>query len=548
MATRTISNIGGNYSVIGTWVEGAVPTSADTIVATSTSGNLIINTASNAGSVDFTNYTKNLSLAVNTTWGVYGNFTLASGMTISGTVTQLQILANSTLRANGKIWTSPLTDVAIGTATAITFSDTWVNNGNLSIGYGVRIPIVTVSSGITCNNITMGASYNGSPVTINGNVTCNGSFAGSSNFIMAGTGTLSTIASNQSLGNPITINTTGTTTIGPNLGLGVGAFTYTAGNVITTGSTLGLNGSTAIQTSGMSWNNIIIAASTNTNLQSNLNIYGTLTINGTTVTTFTGGTGQLNFYSGGTSVGSLYLNGVYTVLPSNDLNVLDLTISSNGTGTGVSGPSNINVNRNLTTAGSFRFPFFGNINMVGTGSVTTQLAVPLEFPFQINTLGTITFPSSSVLAVTPVLPGFRYGSFKYIAGTVVVQSGHTFQTTNLDSNYYPIDSGPIIWSNFILGIGSYGISIPSGGTVNIGNSFTTLAGISTAVAHISITGGTAAKLNLLPGATQSLEFVNATNIDSSGGQKILTYKGVLSNTSNWGVINPNGPTTIGSVF
>ena len=261
MATRTISNIGGNYSVIGTWVEGAVPTSADTIVATSTSGNLIINTASNAGSVDFTNYTKNLSLAVNTTWGVYGNFTLASGMTISGTVTQLQILANSTLRANGKIWTSPLTDVAIGTATAITFSDTWVNNGNLSIGYGVRIPIVTVSSGITCNNITMGASYNGSPVTINGNVTCNGSFAGSSNFIMAGTGTLSTIASNQSLGNPITINKTGTTTIGPNLGLGVGAFTYTAGNVITTGSTLGLNGSTAIQTSGMSWNNIIIAAS-----------------------------------------------------------------------------------------------------------------------------------------------------------------------------------------------------------------------------------------------------------------------------------------------
>ncbi len=55
-ATRTISNTGGNWSATGTWVEGAVPTSADDVVATATSGNLIINTTAAVRSIDLTSY------------------------------------------------------------------------------------------------------------------------------------------------------------------------------------------------------------------------------------------------------------------------------------------------------------------------------------------------------------------------------------------------------------------------------------------------------------------------------------------------------------
>ena len=42
MATRTISNSGGNYNSTSTWVEGIIPTAADDVVATGTSGNLSV--------------------------------------------------------------------------------------------------------------------------------------------------------------------------------------------------------------------------------------------------------------------------------------------------------------------------------------------------------------------------------------------------------------------------------------------------------------------------------------------------------------------------
>ena len=65
MATRTISNAGGNYNATGTWVEAAVPTSADDVVATATSGQLTVNVTSAARTVDFTNYTNTSNVSVN---------------------------------------------------------------------------------------------------------------------------------------------------------------------------------------------------------------------------------------------------------------------------------------------------------------------------------------------------------------------------------------------------------------------------------------------------------------------------------------------------
>ena len=62
MATRTIANGGGNWSSTATWVEGAVPTNADEVVATATSGQLTIDTAAVCRSINLTGYVNTLTI------------------------------------------------------------------------------------------------------------------------------------------------------------------------------------------------------------------------------------------------------------------------------------------------------------------------------------------------------------------------------------------------------------------------------------------------------------------------------------------------------
>ena len=127
MAIRTISNTGGNWDSIGTWVEGVVPTNADDVVATATSGQLTVNVSSACKSIDFTNYTNTLTMA--STLTVSGNVTLVSGMTISGSGT-LSINATSTLTSNGKVWTGGLTFA--GASLTYTLADNWTSLGTVS--------------------------------------------------------------------------------------------------------------------------------------------------------------------------------------------------------------------------------------------------------------------------------------------------------------------------------------------------------------------------------------------------------------------------------
>ena len=85
MASRTISDAGGNWNATTSWTEGAVPVAGDDVVATATSGNLVVNVATaNLNSFDLTGYVGTLS------GGSAINVRPASGTTaclLAGTIT-----------------------------------------------------------------------------------------------------------------------------------------------------------------------------------------------------------------------------------------------------------------------------------------------------------------------------------------------------------------------------------------------------------------------------------------------------------------------------
>jgi hypothetical protein len=84
-------------------------------------------------------------------------------------------------------------------------------------------------------------------------------------------------------------------------------------------------------------------------------------------------------------------------------------------------------------------------------------------------------------------------------------------------------------------------------TYNISNQFQ-LAG--TAASPILIGSSvpvTNTIITVLSGASIDVAYANATRIDSSLGQTVWNYAGVLSNTINWNVI-PTQPVNLSAVF
>lgn len=203
MAIRTISNTGGNYNATGTWVEGAVPTSADDVVATATSGQLTVNVASAAQSFNFTNYTNTLTM--NNAW------------TVSGTGTQTFVAAMTIVGSSNISLT--------GTGATI------VSNGKL-------IPNLSFSGSKTIGdtlNVT-NISLNNTQVLTSNSINCSGNFtsgisniSGTTTITLSGTGTISM----GNITNPITINSSGTLT-GSTIGIGLGSngtMSYIAGTL-----------------------------------------------------------------------------------------------------------------------------------------------------------------------------------------------------------------------------------------------------------------------------------------------------------------------------
>jgi hypothetical protein len=72
----------------------------------------------------------------------------------------------------------------------------------------------------------------------------------------------------------------------------------------------------------------------------------------------------------------------------------------------------------------------------------------------------------------------------------------------------------------------------SGNTYNITSSFVVTATSASRCAFVASTGSSAFYLNY-SGSTLALAYVNATDVNSSGGSAIYVYTGTLLRTTNW---------------
>jgi len=211
MATRTISNTGGNYNATGTWVEGAVPTSADDVVATATSGQLTVNVASAARTIDLTNYSN--TITVNASWTI-------SGASLTNTIPSTVTWAGSSA---GSV-------VFIGAAATI------VNNSTsrivrLSISAGTK----TITGTLYCIDFISSASLtlNGGTIDVSGNLgaqsakTPSGAgYSGTTKFKLTGSGWIDI----QINGSQLEVDTSGTYyTVSSQLQLASGTFSWING-------------------------------------------------------------------------------------------------------------------------------------------------------------------------------------------------------------------------------------------------------------------------------------------------------------------------------
>lgn len=441
---------------------------------------------------------------------------------VTGTVVctgTLQITGNVTLNTSGISWlnlrfansgTSNLTFTSAFTLTGqLSFTNTVVSIITFigagfftscgSIAYNSQnITTVNLVNDLTTGNFSVsgGASVktlNGGSIFINGNLTMSATITGNATLIMSGTGTWSGAAG--SLAIDLVFNTAGTITVSGIVTFGGSnkTMTYTAGTMITTGGILRLGTNCSLNLSGMIWDSIITYTS---------NPVYTLTSN-------------LRANSFATTVnGSVTFNG--NIFYLNSLNLIQTTTT------------NIN--------GTTQFILDGTGTITG-GFTTGSIRVPLV----INTLGTITFSGSIHIEST----------FIYIQGTInpdasTFKISGELQSNNTGLNFYILrfdanitNTGTHGWATQILDSATGTHTYKAGNTYVINNLLQLLGTAAARITMLSDTPGSRANFILASSATQTVGYVTATDIDSSGGDRVWDWQGALSNTLNWNVLTAN---------
>jgi hypothetical protein len=291
----TINNsVGGTTAIIyagtGTWTALNTSSIITNILTINTSGTLTISGTVYKGSGVFT-YTAGTIDDTSGTVAVQSLTLNLSGFTFKKFLVNNIITLTSNLNATtfGTWGTNNTSFVLAGN----TLNFTHLELGNTGT---TTLPTAWVCQDIEFVNIGSGV-LTGNSITINGNILQSGAsiYSGTTTFIYGGTGTW-TATGNAYFSNSFTINTAGTLTfISANIGGGI--FTYTAGTVITTGSTLTIRGNgTTMNHGAIIWYNVTTVNNvTSFILNNQLVCLNALTIDQSQVT-FSGTDGTFDVY------------------------------------------------------------------------------------------------------------------------------------------------------------------------------------------------------------------------------------------------------------
>jgi hypothetical protein len=263
-------------------------------------------------------------------------------------------------------------------------------------------------------------------------------------------------------------------------------------------------------------------------------------------------------------LGSINTTTLPTALVCQNIN---FALASSGAINGFS----ITINGNIVQSGNGLLSGTTTFTYGGTGTWSRTGTTYFSNSFTINTAGTLTFSGGSIGG----------GIFTYTAGTVITtgstlnirQSGTTMNhgaivwydvvtLTNVTSlilnnqlvcsNALTIDNSQVTFSGTDGTFDVYYLNLNSSGTVarnprlvstktyRVRAGFTSQGTLAFPITLSAVTPGSKAIFTVDPGATIDLGFVNATDINSSLGKKIYSYRGTLSNTDNWATL-PTDP-------
>ena len=359
MAARYFINggVNSNWSTSGNWsatdggaASGVKPAGTDDVFFTANSPVCTVDTAGVGLTLNFTGYASTITMTAGLT--ISGSVTLVAAMTIAG-ASGLTVNATATLTSNGKTWPNALT---IGTNTiTYTLADNWDVDGLLSIG------------------VSGNSTINGFQITASAGLTKDvGGVSGTTNIIMDGTGTITQSNPSAAIKNNLTINTAGTITFNTTnpVKYDTGTLTYTAGTVVTTGSTLHITSGATLAVSGITWNNVtLVPTGTGQTItfSENLNLTGLLTLTSSTSSlTLTGNT--INVGGGVRFGGTSGIVSGTTIINVNGTGTLDGPSATTG---GINNPITINApGGTVTIAATFRILL--NQLLYTAGTVTTS--------------------------------------------------------------------------------------------------------------------------------------------------------------------------------
>lgn len=587
-----------NLTVSGTWNYSATGTSTVNGNTLNISGNLThSNTATATGTTAIVfngtgtwSHTSTGVLRNNVTINTVGTLTIGTNIyyntgtltytagTVTTTSSTLNIATNTTLNTNGITWNN----ITFSGATTITLSSNLTLTGTLSITSGTLSFTLGGNSLVSTNaNLTLSTSTftmpanqtfkslttSGSPtintntLTITENLTINGTPGGTTSIVYGGTGTWSGAGF---LGSTFTINTGGTLTISGTVYKSGTTFTYTAGTVNDTGATVVISSATTLNVSGKTWNKLLVAGAMT--LTSNINA----TTFGTTLTTNT------SFVLGGNSINftNLELGNTGTTTLPTAWTCTNIEFTHNATG--IINGNSITINGNILQSGGGKYSGTTTFTYGGTGTWTATGTGYFSNSFTVNTVGTLTFISANLgggiftyTAGTVITTGsilyirengttMNHGSIVwYDVITVTNVTGLTLNNQLVCSDALTIENSQVTFSGTDGTFDVYYLNLNSTGTTarnprlvatktyRVRAGFTSQGTLAFPITLSSTIGGSKAIFTVDPGATIDVGFVNATDINSSLGKKIYSYKGVFSNTDNWAVL-PTDPILGGS--